>query len=142
MKKMLLGAVSLVSLVALTGCGDKKTLTCTSNSSDNGFTNEITAVYEFDGNKMTKVTQTSSITAEGDFAKYIDDYKDSAQTTADGFHKLNGFSAKVEASNNKVSVVVEMNPKKMSTDDYESYSMGENYDSMKAKLTDQGYTCK
>ena len=98
--------------------------------------------YEFDGNKMTKVTQTSSITAEGDFAKYIDDYKDSAQTTADGFNKLNGFSAKVEASNNKVSVVVEMNPKKMSTDDYESYSMGENYDSMKAKLTDQGYTCK
>ena len=53
-----------------------------------------------------------------------------------------GFTSKVEASNNKVAVVVEMNPKKMSTDDYESYSMGENYDSMKAKLTDEGYTCK
>lgn len=141
MKKILMSMALIITLVSLTGCGSSKTLTCTETSSDNGFSTEK-VVYEFKKDKIIKATETASITAEGDFAQYIDDYKKSAQTTVDGYNKVNGISAKVEADNNTVSVVAEIDPSKMSESEFSARSMGETYDSMKAKLTEKGYTCK
>ncbi len=141
-KKILMSAALMITLATLTGCGSKKTLTCTQKTSDSGFTNDDKVVYTFEKDKVVSSKQTSSIIVEGDYVQYIDDYKKSAQTAVDEYNKLNGISAKVEEGKNKISVIVEMTPSKMSESDYTLYSMGENYDSMKAKLTEQGYTCK
>lgn len=141
-KRILMSAALMITLATLTGCGSKKTLTCTQKTSDSGFTNDDKVVYTFEKDKVTSSKQTSSITVEGDYAQYIEDYKKSAQEAVDGYNKLDGISAKVEEGKNKISVVVEMTPSKMSESDFKLYSMGENYDSMKVKLTDQGYTCK
>lgn len=143
MKRILMTGALVLTLVVMTGCGDKKTLTCTKSSSDNGFTNEIEAVFEFKNDRIEKSTQKSTIIAEGEFAQYIDDYKDSAQTTAETYNKQSGFSAKVESDNNRISLIIEMTPSEMKETDYDSNRMGENYDSMKYILTGQeGYTCK
>lgn len=141
-KRILMSAALMITLATLTGCGSKKTLTCTQKTSDSGFTNDDKVVYTFEKDKVTSSKQTSSITVEGDYAQYIEDYKKSAQEAVDGYNKLDGISAKVEEGKNKISVIVEMTPSKMSESDFKLYSMGENYDSMKVKLTDQGYTCK
>ncbi len=143
MKRILMTGTLVLTLVILTGCGDKKTLTCTKSSSDNGFTNDIEAVYEFDGNKIKKSVQTNSIVAEGAVADYIDEYKNSAQELVDEYNNKKGFTAKVESDNSKISVIVEMDPSKMDESEFNANRMGENYDSMKAVLTqEQGYTCK
>lgn len=144
MKKGILMSAALVLTVAtLTGCGSsKKTLTCTKESSDNGFTNNDKVVYEFEKDRVAKATQTATITAEGDYAQYIENYKDSAQQAVDSYNNIDGISAKVEESNNTISVIVEMTPSQMSESDYTLYNMGESYDSMEVILTKQGYTCK
>ena len=134
--------VLFIALITLTGCGKKKTLTCTQSSSENGFTNELKEVYHFKKDRVESATKTFSVVAEGDFAQYIDDYKNSAQTTADDYNKTNGFKAKIESDNNKISVTVEMDPSKMDETNYKENNMGENYDSLKSILTDEGYTCK
>lgn len=141
-KRILMSAALMITLATLTGCGSKKTLTCTQTTSDSGFANSDKVVYKFEKDKVSSAKQTSSITVEGDYAQYIEDYKKSAQEAVDSYNKLDGISAKVETGTNKISVIVEMTPSKMSESDYTLYSMGENYDSMKAKLTEQGYTCK
>ncbi len=143
MKRTLITGALVLTLVTLTGCGSKKTLTCTKTSSDNGFINEKTEVYEFKNDRITKSTQTNTVRAEGDFAQYIDEYKDSAQSTAESYNKTAGFKAKVESDNNRITITIDMDPSAMNENDFETQKMGENYDSMKSIKTDQeGYTCK
>lgn len=142
MKRILMTVALGVTLVTLTGCGSKKTLTCTETVSENGFTRTNELIYNFEDDKVKSATQTSSVVAEKDFAEYIEEYKNSAQTTADKYNSQSGLEAKVEADNNKISLTVNMTPSKMSEADSKSYNMGENYDSMKYILTEQGYTCK
>lgn len=142
MKRRLLTVALVATLVTLTGCGSKKTLTCTQTSSVNGFTNKNEIVFNFKNDRVEKAKKTSSVVAEGDFAQSIDYYKDSAQSSSDKYNKLSGFEAKVESDNNKIVLIVDMTPSKMSESDFDSNNMGENYDSMKAVLTEQGYTCK
>lgn len=142
-KRILTSAALVITLATLTGCGsDTKTLSCTRESADNGLTNEDKVVYEFEDNKVTSATQTASITVEGEYEQYKSDYKNSAQQAVDGYNKLDGISAKVEESNNKITVIVEMNPDKMSESDYTLYNMGESYESMNDMLINKGYTCK
>ena len=45
-KKVLMSAALMITLATLTGCGSKKTLTCTQKTSDNGFTNDDKVVYK------------------------------------------------------------------------------------------------
>lgn len=143
MKRILMGATLLVTIVSLTACGDSgKTLTCTQSKSDNGFTNEEKVVYKLKKNKVKSATLTTTIKAEGDYAQYIEDYKTNAKETADDFNKLDGVSAKVESKDNKVSVIIDLNPEKMSEDNYNLYNMGESYESLKDKYSKDGYTCK
>lgn len=144
MKKGYLMSFALVlAIVILTGCGSsKKTLTCVQENSDNGFTNTDKIVYEFESDRVKKATQVASINAQGDYAQYLGNYKDSASQAVEGYNKLDGMSAKVEEEGSTVTLTVEMNPMEMSESDFTLYNMGENYESMKIKLTDQGYTCK
>ena len=144
MKRMLVTIAVVISLVAVTGCGSKKTLTCTKSSTDAGFVNEEKAVFEFENDRIKTATETISVTAEGENAEYIDSYykNDSAQAIVEKYKNVKGIEASVESDNNKITVTIKRTPAEMSEETYEQEAMGENYDSTKAIFTEKGYTCK
>lgn len=144
MKRMLVTIAVVVSLIAVTGCGSKKTLTCTKSSADAGFVNEEKAVFEFEKDRIKTATETISVTAEGENAEYIDSYykKDSAQAIVDKYKNVKGIEATVESDNNKITVTIKRTPAEMTEETYDQEAMGENYDSTKAIFTEKGYTCK
>lgn len=141
MKRRALVAASLV-LFTMTGCGSSQTLTCTKNSSDNGFTNKNEKVFSFKDDRITKLVETNSITAEGENSKYLEDYKKSSQTTIDGFKSVNGIEGTITEENNKLTLTIEYDASKMSEDSKDTYRLGENYDSTKVIMAEDGYTCK
>ncbi len=142
MKRILTLVALMGTLVTLTGCGGKKTLNCSMSSTDNEFTTTVEAKYDFKNDRISKVNQTSTVVVEGDFAQTFDEYKKSAEQLVEEYNNKKGYKAKLETDNNKVSVTIEMTPSEMSDDDYKELHMGENYDSMKSILTEDGYTCK
>ncbi len=140
-KRILMCGALVVTLATLTGCGNTKTLTCTQENNEGDFPNKQEIVYKFKDNEIVSSTQTTTITIEGENAQYKEAYKNSAQRAVEDYKK-DGMSAKLEESNNTISVKVEMEPDKLSESDYILYKMDENYESMKAILTNEGYTCK
>lgn len=141
MKRKALVAATLV-LFTMTGCGSNQTLTCTKSSSDNGFTNKNEKVFTFKDDRITKEVETNSITAEGENSKYLEDYKKNSQTTIDGYKSINGIEGKIEEENNKLTLTIEYDPSQMNEETKDTYRLGENYDSTKVIMTEDGYTCK
>ncbi len=144
MKKRLLMSITLVATLAtLTGCGSKtKTLTCTQSSTTNGFTSDDKQAYKFVDNRVESATITSTISIDGDYSKYIDDYKSSAEQASDDYNKVTGFSAKVKTGTNKITVDLKIDAGKVDEDNRVAYHLNESYESMQEILTNQGYTCK
>lgn len=144
MKRRLLMSITLVAAVAtLTGCGTKtKTLTCTQSTSSDGFTSNDKEVYKFVDNRVDSVVKTSVISLDGEYEKYIDDYKSSAEQSADAYNKVNGFSAEVETGKNKITVEVKIDASEVDEENRSTYNLNESSESMQAILTEQGYTCK
>lgn len=145
MKKGIITGVALVAVLAtLTGCGkSEKKLTCTNTTSnDSGFSTSEELVYKFKDNRVTTAKITQTIVAEDDYAKYIDDYKQSAETAVENYNKTKGISAKVDTGSNKVSVTIDLKASEMDDNEKTSYELDESYESMKDRKTEQGYTCK
>ena len=146
MKKGILTSAALVlSLAALTGCttGTKtKTLTCKQTTTTGGFTSEDYVKYTLKDNVITTATKKDTVKVEGDYVQYLDEYKTSAKNAVDEYNKLSGFSAKVDSDNSSVTVTVTLDKSKMTESDITTYSMNESYESMKDKLTANGYTCE
>ncbi len=129
-------------VLIMTGCGNSQTLTCTKESSDNGFTNKNEKVFTFKKDRITKEVETNSITAEGENSKYLEDYKKNSQTTIDGYKSIKGIDGKIEEDKNKLTLIIEYDPSKMDDDTKDTFRLGENYDSTKVIMTEDGYTCK
>lgn len=141
-KRILMSAALVITLATLTGCNSSKTktLTCTSSSTQGGFSNETKWVYKLKDNRVSTATQTLTITAEGDYAQKVEDYKNNAQQAADTYNKVKGLSAKVEQKSNKIILTVTYNTADMEESDIDSYHLNESSESLPTIL--EGYTCK
>lgn len=142
MKRILMSVTLLVAVVIMTGCDEKKTLTCTKDNSDGGFVNNIETVYEFTNDKIEKATQTNLVELKDDYVQYFEDYEKNAKAKEEEYKDKKGFETKVESGDNKISLTITMDPSKMGDEDLEEYNLGENYDSLKYVLETNGYTCK
>lgn len=144
-KGIIMGFVLATSAAVLTGCSTSTSqkLTCTQNSTYDGYTNEVTRKIEFKNYNITKITDKSVIKLSGDKAQYYNDYKASAEKAVEQYKTVNGVDVKADSNgSSEVSTTITYNPEKMSVNDKELYGLNENYDSIKDKLTKQGYTCK
>lgn len=141
-KRILMSAALVITLATLTGCNNskEKTLTCTESRSEGGFTAESKWSYKLKDNRVSTATLTSTITAEGDYAQKIEDYKNDAQQAADSYNKRNGISAKVEQKSNKIILTTTFDTSKMDESDKDAYNLNESEESLPTIL--EGYTCK
>lgn len=144
-KGILMGIAMATSVVALTGCSTSTTqkLTCTQNSTYDGYTDEVSKKIDFKDYKITKITEKRVIKLSGDKVQYFNDYKTSSESTVERYKTISGIDAKSTTNGTSdVTTTITYNPDKMSANDKELNGLNENYDSIKDKLTKQGYTCK
>ena len=144
-KGILMGFALATSATILTGCSTSTSqkLTCTQNSTYDGYTNEVTKKIEFKDYNITKITDKSVIKLSGDKAQYFNDYKSSSEKVVEQYKSVNGVDVKSDSNgSSEVTTTITYNPEKMSVNDKELYGLNENYDSIKDRLTKQGYTCK
>lgn len=141
-KRILMSAALVITLATLTGCNNSKTktLTCTQSSSQGGFSTESKWSYKLKDNRVSTATLTSTITAEGDYAQKVEDYKNDAQQAADTYNKVKGLSAKVDQKSNKIVLTVTFNTADMEESDIDAYHLNESSESLPTIL--EGYTCK
>ena len=144
-KGLLIGFVFATSAALLTGCSTSTSqkLTCTQNSTYDGDTNEVTKKIDFKNYNITKITDKSVIKLSGDKAQYFNDYKSSSEKVVDQYKTVNGIDVKSSTNgSSEITTTITYDPEKMSVNDKDLYGLNENYDSIKEKLTKQGYTCK
>ena len=144
-KGLLMGLVLTASAVVLSGCSTSTTqkLTCTQKSTYDGYTSEVTKKIDFKNYNITKVTEKRVINFSGDKTQFFNDYKSYSEKTIEQYKAINGIDVKSDSNGStEVITTITYNSDKMSVNDKELYSMNENYDSIKDKLTKQGYTCK
>lgn len=135
MKKNLLAVVvAAVAVTTLAGCGNTKTLTCTSESDEL----KQTQIYKYEKDELKKVTMEEEIEAESD-----DEAKELKATVEEEmkFFDMDGVTAKVSQKGKKVTATVEMTIDKLS-DEYKSSINTQSYDDVKTSLEADGYSCK
>jgi Uncharacterized protein conserved in bacteria len=140
MKKLFV-VFMVVAMVAVTGCGNSKTLTCKMEEDGTVETNKLT----FKKDKLTKLTTIS----ETDISK--EGLKESDLEEARGYYALvcgfftgDGLECKSDVTTKKATITMTVDLEKAKAETLESLEIGD-YETMeKAKkaFTDEGYTCK
>ena len=145
MKKILFS--SIVCLLFLTGCGDKK-LTCSHVADEDGMTisDKIVLVFDKNGEDIQKVSMYGEFKVDEKYSEYLSDISLAAK---EEYKTVEDIGGKVTTSTKDNTVIVEIDYKTQKlTDDQKSqlendgvYFSG-GYDYIKSRLEDRGYTCK
>lgn len=135
--------LSIIALILLTGC-DKNKLTCTKKEEANNFTFESKYVFTFNKESIKKATMSSTGTLLGDYNNEdaIADYATTAESAATQYNSVEGITAKVNTNKNKVTLNVDIDPAKLSSEDKVEYGVDMNKDDLTKELEGLGYTCK
>ncbi len=150
MKRILF--VSLVFFMAfiVTGCGDKKVLTCNGTKNGSGVKGVITSKYTFVKDKLSKSTVEIKYK---DFDQTVistawDTVKEQIKEQQPELNK-NGLSRTLKFDDNKheITLKLEIDFEKVSQEDYLEYASEDyrniTYDELKAELSkEEGITCK
>lgn len=140
-KSVMLGAVFLVALVTLTGCGGKK-LTCTMTEDKN--TSKAVIEFKKDEVSFMKVEEVTELDTEEE--------AEQAKQLMDAMSGLAGDDSgmKIETKRNgkKVTMIMSVDYSKLSEEEKKD-SLNEEfddadltYDGIKKKLEEQGFSCK
>ena len=146
----LFGIITIMVLF-LTGCGnDNKTLSCTLSEDQDGVTMGQTMEIDFENDKMSYVTM--SIDTKATDSLYEENWDLFSNMMASQFEEVEKDGFKItttnDSDNKTFSVIIEVDPKKASTDDLDEYSLEDivgddsTYDELKNDLEEEGYTCK
>ena len=144
MKRVGLIGVCFGMIFLLTGCGNKVELTCnmTEDISYASMTAEYHLVYEDE--LLTVMDQGAIIEIDEEYADYLSYFEDSFKEEFEDRASYVKTSYKTE--DNRFIAKVSYDITKMSDEDLESSNDYEDefatYESAKAYLEDQGYTCK
>jgi hypothetical protein len=141
--KKVLSIIIITLALFLTGC-EKNRLVCTKTEEASNFKYDSKYVFVFNGESVKTATMTSTGTLSGDLnnKKSIEDYKVSAEEAAKLYNSSEGIEAAVGNKKNKVTLTVEIDPSKLSTEDKESYGVNLKKEDLKEELESLGYTCK
>lgn len=134
----------LASILLLTGCGKNKSmkkLTCSEIETNTNYTLKTTMVFYFENEKLKTATMTYNTTLGDDYIKLLNTFIESYEYGAEDINKKNGYHARVEHGSNNVSLIMDIDVSKISENDIESSYLNENYEELKKRYTDTGFTC-
>lgn len=133
MKKIKFVILPLVALLVLSGCGSKKTLTCTNEMTMSGMETKVTAEIEFNKDKI----EAMKVVMDMDLPE---EYKDQKQTLIDTFEQ-SGTGMKAEETKNGIRITADQDSKYVA-DTFGIKGTEANYDDVKDAFESQNYTCK
>ena len=144
MKKFLAVFVAVMLLV-VTGCGNTKTLTCSTNIS--GLNQDVVVKYDGEDIKSIEMVMTysaSALSEMGVTSETMDLFVSTMKSSVcDTYNAYEGVSCDVTSPNGGLEVVVKLDYPKLSQEAKDDLSFNyQSYDSLKADLEEQGYTCK
>lgn len=143
-KRVLLGIVTGVSLVTLSGCGNTQTLTCTQTQEDDGTTATQEMVVEFQNNEASKFTMTMNMVAENASAEDLKTAEGILESTFSAFEE-NGMDVDVSSDDTSVTAKVSADFTKMTDEEKDEvgFTGSDNtYETIKENFESEGYTCK
>lgn len=141
MKKIMIMVVCC--LFFLTGCKNSR-LVCTATLEDEDFNQETKYIFTFANGKVNKATMKSTGTLLGEFNNEdtINDYKASAESYAEDYNKVEGITAQVSNSKNKVTLTVDIIAASLNDEDKEKYGLNSTREELKKEFEENKYTCK
>ena len=141
MKKI--AALFIIGSVLLTGCG-KNRLVCKQTKEIDGIESTETYTFVFQEEEVKTAALKNTIKLSGDYntKEFIQQFKDSAQESADIYNETNGVTAKVSTRKNKITLNVEMQREKMSEEDQQYFELDLTKEELKENLEGNGYSCK
>jgi len=125
-----------ILLLILTGCGNTKTLTCSSEN-DGGVTEKYTFKFSKEKLKTIIFEETVEVESEEEGEKY----KKQVEEEMKVFSKLYNLKSNVTFKNKKVISTIEVTIEKLN-DEYKSEFENVTYEEMKQNSTKTGLSCK
>ena len=139
MKKVLLAGV--LSLVVLTGCGKKQTITCTQTQSMMGVNLEAVVKVELNGNKFEGIDMTIDAILPESYLSKKDVFVQSFEKSYADFETKYGVKPVISESDKGVNVKASM-----SAEQAKKFSGSNNTKTSRKEVietfTNQGYTCE
>ncbi len=147
MKRRVLLVVMILTILLMTGCGDKKrTLTCEKSLSESTVKMKQKVDIEFIGDKVNTMSTTIYVTLPESYKSYFNTFKESIEKEYnDKYGKYKGVKLKtVKKSDTELDVIVDFDYKNISSTDKKALNMSgsEKYSDNKKSFEDQGFTCK
>lgn len=139
MKKSLIVFMAIM-LLAMTGCGNTKTLTCTAE--EDGQKTVVTMKFKDD--KLTTMVQDMTLEFDNELEESEQTMVKSYLDLACSAYDYDGVECKVSASAKSASIYLSIDITKLNDEAKEEleYSGDETYDSLKNEAEEDGYTCK
>ncbi|MDD3187211.1 MAG: hypothetical protein PHD02_01910 [Bacilli bacterium] len=141
--------ISLISIffliIAITGCGNEKKLTCTQTiTTENYGTQAITSVTSFKNDTISKQTITTEITLSDAMAIYKDEFFTSMQESTNDMLNKNGIEVSYTENENVITenITITIADLDDNSKDLSNINSEESYDELKADFENNGYTCK
>lgn len=104
-KNLIVGVLLVCTMIAMVGCGAKKqTATCTLEQ--DGLKYEM--VLDAEGDKITKITQTSSVSLEGITEEQIASLDENIAQIKEEYEAINGVKYNSEKSDKELKEIVEI----------------------------------
>lgn len=135
--------IMLFCILLLTGC-KKDRLVCTSKLESDDFNLESKYIFTFSGKNVKKATMKSTGTLLGEFNtdSTIAEYRGEAESAAENYNKVEGITAQVSSSKNKVTLTVDIIAASLSDEDKETYGLNATREELKKAFEENEYTCE
>lgn len=142
MKKKYL--IIIISLVLISGCDKKKTLTCTKTEQETGMNLTTTTTTNFKNDKIASIKLELNAKLDSTYVKYKDTIKKSLEQQYSIYKDEKGvtYHTSVKDDNIKFNLIVDNKAISKETRKKLNISNGEGYEKSKKLLEKDGYTCK
>lgn len=147
MKRSVLLGSALVSMLLLSGCGNStKTLSCSLEQSENGFSAKQTIEAKFVGNEVKNVGLDMTMTLDDELKDNKDLLISSLEEEFEEYQNKEGLDFNINStSDTEIKLTLNADLEKMSDEDKEELDLVDttgDYEATKKELEDEGYTCK
>lgn len=146
MKKYIYILLIVVTMVSLTGCGNKeRILTCEKKDKATGMNLIQTIHVNFKGDNILKVKMIQTINIEDSYTSYMEELKSAFESQFSKYNDKKGISLNTETKENQIqiSVVADINTMDKETlESLEFVDTKESLENLKRDFEKQSYICQ
>ena len=134
----------ILSILLISGCNKKKTLTCTKTEKETGMNLTTTTITNFVNDKISSLKLDINAKLDSSYVKYKDTIKQSLEKQYSIYKDEKGITYHTNIKDDTITFSLIVDNKAISKDTRKNLNISnsENYEKSKESLENEGYTCK